>query len=262
MTHGRVQGKVALVTGGASGIGAAAASLMHDEGAEVVITDIHEPQSPETSEALTFFHHDISEEDTWKRVIGQTVDRYGKLDILVNCAGINGTTFNEPQDPEHLGIEQFRRVMRVNAEGTFLGCKHGIAVMKDRGGSIVNVGSLSAILTLPGMLDYASSKSVIRYLTKAVALHCLNKGYNIRCNLVSPGAIYTPLWDPIFAKCEDRTAYENTTRDTIPMKRWGMPIDVAYAILYLASDEAKHVTGTNITVDGGQLVSGQGTRGR
>jgi NAD(P)-dependent dehydrogenase (short-subunit alcohol dehydrogenase family) len=112
------------------------------------------------------------------------------------------------------------------------------------------------------MLDYASSKSVIRYLTNAVALYCLTRDYKIRCNLVTPGAIYTPLWNSIFGDSEDRTEKENAIREKIPMKEWGMPVDVAYAILYLASDEAKHVTGTNIVVDGGQLISGQATRGR
>jgi len=259
MEKGRVQGKVALVTGGASGIGAAAASLMHDEGANVVITDIKEP---ETDTPLIFYHHDISDEENWRTVIRRSVNHFGQLDILVNCAGINGAAFNEPQDPEFITIEQFRRVMKVNAEGTLLGCKHGIAAMKKRGGSIVNVGSLAALLTLPGMLDYASSKSVIRYLTNAVALYCLTRDYKIRCNLVTPGAIYTPLWNSIFGDSEDRTEKENAIREKIPMKEWGMPVDVAYAILYLASDEAKHVTGTNIVVDGGQLISGQATRGR
>ena len=257
MAEGRVQGKSALITGGASGIGFAAASLLHNEGAEVVITDINEP---ETHENMTFIRHDISDEDEWKNVMNRTLNQFGKLDILVNCAGINGVAFNAPQDPEYLSLEQFRKVMAVNGEGTFLGCKHAIAAMKERGGAIVNVGSLSAVLTMPGMLDYALSKSVIRYLTRAVALYCADKGYNIRCNLVTPGATYTPLWDCIFGDSEDRKEKEETIREKIPLKKWVMPEDVAYAILYLTSDEARMVTGADIVVDGGQLIKGQTTR--
>jgi NAD(P)-dependent dehydrogenase (short-subunit alcohol dehydrogenase family) len=259
MSKGRVQGKAALVTGGSSGIGAETAALLAKEGARVVITDIREPESPGD---LTFIAHDISREESWDDVMKRTLSLHGTLDILVNCAGINGALFGVPQDPEHISIEQFRRVMAVNAEGTLLGCRFAIAAMKERGGSIVNVGSLSSILPTPAFADYGSSKAVIRYLTKTVALDCLRKGYRIRCNSVTPGAIYTPLWDSLFVAGEDRLMQENEVRERIPMKEWGMPEDIAYAILYLASDEAKHVTGADIIVDGGQYLSGQVARGR
>ena len=257
MGKGRVHGKTAIITGGASGIGLAAARLLHDEGAEVVLTDIQEPPTDVT---MTFLRHDISDEGAWEQVIGDVLDRFGKLDILVNCAGINGTAFNAPQNPEFLSVKQFRNVMSVNGEGTFLGCKHAIAAMKESGGSIVNVGSLSALLTMPNMFDYAASKSVVRYLTRAVALYCADKGYDIRCNLVIPGATYTPLWDTIFGDDEHRKEKEEAVRNMIPLKRWVMPEDVAYAVLYLASDEARCVTGAEILVDGGQYVKGQTTR--
>ncbi len=259
MTEGRIHGKTALITGGASGIGMATAVLFKNEGANVVITDINKP---ETDENFIFYTHDISVEEDWKKVINQTLDQFGKLDILVNCAGINGVAFNAPQDPENIDIEQFQQVMAINGGGTLLGCKHGIKAMKERGGAIVNVGSLSAHLTLPGMLDYASSKSVVRYLTRSVALYCAEKGYGIRCNLVTPGAIYTPLWDCIFGDSEDRKEKEDAIRSKIPLKIWGTPEDVAYAIVYLASDEAKFVTGADLVIDGGQLVKGQPTRGQ
>ncbi|MBN1294903.1 MAG: SDR family oxidoreductase [Candidatus Latescibacteria bacterium] len=259
MKKGRIEGKVALITGGASGIGLATAILFREEGAEVIITDIKEP---ETNNEMTFLYHDITEEDIWENIIRETISRFGKLDILVNSAGINGVAFNQPQDPEHISIEQFRRVMSVNAEGTLLGCKHAIEVMKNNGGAIVNVGSLSAHLTLPGMFDYGSSKSVIRYLTRCVALYCAEQGYNIRCNLVSPGAIYTPLWESIFGNDPDIEIKKQAIKEKIPLKVWGTPEDVAYAILYLASDEAKFVTGADLSVDGGQLVKGQPTRGQ
>ena len=259
MKDGRINGKVALITGGASGIGFATAELFLKEGAEVIITDL---KKPENNTDMTFFYQNITEEETWKKVISETVDRFGKLDILVNSAGINGVAFNLPQDPEHISIEQFRRVMGVNGEGTLLGCKYAIGAMKGNGGAIVNVGSLSAHLTLPGMFDYGSSKSVIRYLTRCAALYCAEQGYNIRCNLVSPGAIYTPLWDSIFGDDPEIEQKKQAIKEKIPLKIWGTPEDVAYAILYLASDEAKFVTGADILVDGGQRVKGQPTRGQ
>ena len=259
MKNGRVQNKVAVVTGGASGIGFATASLFEREGAEVIIADIKKPSA---STDLVFISHDISSKKDWDGLFSEIQRLYGRLDILVNCAGINGLTFDAPHDPEHISIDQFRRVMSVNAEGTIMGCQHGIAAMKGHGGSIVNVNSLSSLLILPGMFDYAASKAVIRYLTKAVALDCATKGYKIRCNSVTPGAIYTPLWDTIFSKCADKAEKEKEVREKIPLQQWGQPEDVAYAILYLASDEARHVTGADIVVDGGQYIKGQATRGQ
>lgn len=259
MANERLRGKTAIVTGGASGIGAAVAALFHTEGALVLATDIREPR---VQSGPLFMRHDISSEDDWNRVIAEVMERYGRLDILVNCAGINGALFGVPQDPEHLTIEQFRRVMSVNAEGTLLGCRSAIAAMKEHGGAIVNVGSLSSILALPGMTDYGASKAVISYLTRAAAADCLRKGYRIRCNSVTPGAVLTPLWDVFLGEPDERTRRMDDVRDAIPMKEWGMPEDVAYAALYLASDEAKHVTGADILVDGGQLLMGAATRGR
>lgn len=256
---GRVAGKIAIVTGGASGIGAAVAALFYAEGANVTATDIQEPGVPS---GFKFMRHDISSEDDWNRVVSSVVGRFGRLDILVNCAGINGATFGVPQDPEHITIEQFRRVMSVNAEGTLLGCRTAIGAMKEHGGAIVNVGSLSSLLALPGMVDYGASKAVIAYLTRAAAADCIRKGYRIRVNSVTPGAVLTPLWDVFLGDESERTRRMEDVRKTIPMKEWGMPDDVAYAALYLASDEAKHVTGSDIIVDGGQYIMGTTTRGR
>ncbi len=256
---GRVSGKIAIVTGGSSGIGAAVAALFHAEGASVLATDIREPRDTTGPE---FMRHDISSEEDWSRVVSSAVGRFGRIDILVNCAGINGATFGVPQDPEHITIEQYRRVMSVNAEGTLLGCRFAIGAMKERGGAIVNVGSLSSLLALPGMVDYGASKAVIAYLTRATAADCIRKGYRIRCNSVTPGAVLTPLWDVFLGEPDERTRRMDEVREAIPMKEWGMPEDAAYAVLYLASDEAKHVTGADILVDGGQFLMGTVTRGR
>lgn len=257
MLEGRIAGKRAVVTGGASGIGLAVARLFLREGASVVITDI---QELEDGDRLTFFHHDIANEEGWCTILDHAAGHLGGLDILVNSAGINGAAPGRLNDPEHLTLEQFRRVMSVNGEGTFLGCKHAIRLMKEHGGAIVNIGSLSALLTMPAMFDYAASKSVIRYLTRAVALYCAEKGYDIRCNLVTPGATYTPLWDTFLGGAPDRAEQENAIRDRIPLKRWTMPEDVASAVLFLASDEARNVTGADIVVDGGQYIKGSSTR--
>lgn len=257
MPGNRVSNKVTLISGGASGIGLAAARLMRDEGAHVMITDINEPAE---DSGFEFMRHDIADEESWKGVMDRVGTVFGRLDILVNSAGINGTGFGRPQDPENLSLEQFEDVMAVNGGGTFLGCRHAIAAMKERGGSIVNVGSLSAHLTMPNMFDYAASKSVVRYLTRAVAVHCAENGYDIRCNLVTPGAVLTPLWNTIFDDSKNRREQEDAIRAKIPLGRWTMPEDVAYAILYLASDEARCVTGAELVVDGGQLAKGQTTR--
>jgi len=248
---------VAIVTGGASGIGCATIELLRKEGATVVITDRNEPADRNFQ---PFLLHDITKEKQWDHVVGWTLGQYGKLDILVNCAGINGACFKSPQDPEHLSLEQFREVMSVNGEGTFLGCRSAVVAMKEKGGNIVNIGSIITHVTTAVMLDYAASKSVINYLTRSVALYCADRGYDIRCNLVTPGATYTPLWDTLFEGNMDRKHQENTVREKIPLKRWTMPIDVAYAVLYLASDEARCVTGAEIIVDGGQVIKGQNTR--
>jgi len=259
LNKGRVPGKRALVTGGSSGIGAAVVALLRAEGAAVIPADIREPR---TGPDPDWRYHDVSSEESWAKLEAVVRERLGGLDILVNCAGINGAAFKVPQDPEFIGIGQIRRVMKVNAEGTLLGCRFAIGMMKESGGAIVNIGSLASLMALPGMADYGSSKAVIAYLTRAVALDCLRKGYRIRCNLVTPGAIYTPLWDTFFEGAENRAEMEEEVRGRIPMKVWGMPEDVAYAVLYLASDEAKHVTGADILVDGGQYLAGQATRGR
>jgi 3(or 17)beta-hydroxysteroid dehydrogenase len=152
--------------------------------------------------------------------------------------------------------------MSVNAEGTLLGCRFAIGAMKEHGGAIVNVGSLSSLLALPGMVDYGASKAVIAYLTRATAADCIRKGYRIRVNSVTPGAVLTPLWDVFLGGPEERAESMDKVRESIPMKEWGMPDDVAYAALFLASDEAKHVTGADILVDGGQYLMGTATRGR
>ncbi|WP_026098997.1 glucose 1-dehydrogenase [Kamptonema formosum] len=250
---GRVEGKVALVTGGASGIGKATARMLAREGARAVITDISESAGTAAASEIAgaiFLKHDVSSEQQWQEVIAQTIAEFGKLDILVNCAGITGS--NAPQNPETVTLDAWRQVMSVNMEGVVLGCKYAIPAMRDSGGAIVNISSLAGEIGTAMAVAYGASKASLTQFSKSVALYCAQKGYKIRCNSILPGAILTPLWDALLGSGTEREQRLNEFRETIPLKVWGEPDDVAFAVVYLASDESKFVTGTEIVIDGGQ----------
>jgi 3(or 17)beta-hydroxysteroid dehydrogenase len=248
-TTGRVQDKTALITGGADGIGKAIATLLAKEGAQVIIADVNVELGEKTANELggSFISLDVSQETAWKEAMGII----GRLDILVNNAGIIGRGI---QDPEHATLEEWRKVHAINLDSVFLGCKHAIGAMKEHGGSIVNMSSRSGIVGVPGAAAYASTKAAVRNHTKSVALYCAQQGYNIRCNSVHPGSIMTAMWKGMLGEGED---YERNlakfTKDT-PMKRFGTPEEVAYAVLYLASDESSYTTGSELSVDGGILA--------
>ena len=256
----RVKGKIVLVTGAAQGIGRAIAELLIQEGAKVIVTDILKPEGEKVARDLgpsaCFYPLDVSREEEWQAITQFVKTQFGKLDILVNNAGIMGsTTHLGPLDPENSSLESWHRIHAVNLDGTFLGCKYGIALIKDRGGSIINVSSRSGVVGIPSAAAYASSKAAIRNHTKTVALYCAEKGYNIRCNALLPAAILTPLWNNILGKDEEKRQRSIATlAEGIPLKRMGDPKDVAYAVLYLASDESGYLTGTDITIDGGILA--------
>jgi 3(or 17)beta-hydroxysteroid dehydrogenase len=250
----RVAGKVVLVTGAGSGIGRATAKLLAAEGATVVVTDIDKPGGLETVQQIgagnsgggvRFEEHDTAKEEDWKRIIDGVMAREGRLNGLVNNAGIAGPF---PSTFETETVEQWRRMLSINVEGVFLGCKHGVPAMKQSGGgSIVNTSSLAAFLGTPALSAYGASKGAVRQFTKTVAMDCARKGYKIRCNSVHPGIIMTPMGQGILPTDKAR---ERALR-TIPIGEFGAPEDIAYGILYLISDESRFVTGSELVIDGG-----------
>lgn len=260
MQHKRLENKVALITGAAQGIGKQTAIMFAKEGAHVVLSDINDSEglvaANEIGENATYIHLDVQVEDDWKKAIDFVLKQYGKLDILVNNAAVTG--FQKglgPQDPEHASLESWRSVHAINTDGVFLGCKYAIQTMKEfNGGSIVNISSRSGLVGIPGAAAYAASKAAVRNHTKTVALYCCEKGYNIRCNSVHPAAILTPMWEPMLGKEPQRSAIMAAITKDIPMQRMGEAEDVAHAIIFLASDESKYITGIELTVDGGILA--------
>jgi len=256
---GRVAGKVALVTGGASGIGRATAIMLSGEGAQVIVSDAsdrdRERVISEVGASAIFMQHDVTDDNQWSQVMAVIRDRFGRLDILVNSAGITGIP--GPQNPENATLELWRQVMQVNMEGAFLGCQYAIGIMKDTvGGAIVNVSSLAGITPTPGAIAYGASKASLSHYSKSVALYCAQSGYHIRCNCILPGAIRTPIWDGFLGEGDDRQLREEQIRANIPMGVWGEPSDIAHAVVFLASDESKFVTGAELVIDGGQALNG------
>jgi 3(or 17)beta-hydroxysteroid dehydrogenase len=254
----RVKNKIALITGGSRGIGAATAQLLVQEGAQVIITDVRDDEGTRYAQNIgaIYYHLDVSVESDWKKIIDEIKKKWGRLDILFNNAGIIGLDPQlGPQDPEYTTLESWHYVHRINLDGVFLGCKYGISLMKLHGGSIINMSSRSGMVGVPGTAAYASSKAAIRNHTKTVALYCAQKKYNIRCNSIHPAAILTSLWDPML--CSHNKSKDTMITDLaagIPLGHMGEPLDVAYAVLYLASDESKYMTGAEIVLDGGILA--------
>ena len=258
MVH-RLAGKVALITGATQGIGKACAELFVKEGAFVFLTDINdslgEKAALEIGSQAQYLHLDVQKEDEWNLVIREIIKEKKYLDILINNAGITG--FQEGfglQDPENASLDSWRKVHAVNSDGVFLGCQKAIQQMKQHKGSIVNVSSRSGMVGIPGAAAYAASKAAVRNHTKSVALYCCEKGYNIRCNSIHPAAILTPIWEPMLGTGAEREERLAQIAKGIPMNKLGSPEDVAYAALFLASDEAKYITGVELTVDGGILA--------
>ncbi len=246
----RVADKIALITGGASGIGRAAAKRLAAEGARVAVSDINIDGAHLTAAEIGgdafAVEHDVTDEASWSLVLAETEDRLGGLHILVNCAGIValGTV-------EETTLEDWRRVHAVDLDSVFLGCKLAVPVIaRHGGGSIVNLSSISGIIAGHNLAAYNSAKAGVRHLTKSVALHCARQGYGIRCNSIHPAFIDTAMLDDILRRGTREEGLERLARQ-VPLGRVGDTDDVAWAVVYLASDESKFMTGAELVLDGG-----------
>jgi 3(or 17)beta-hydroxysteroid dehydrogenase len=255
----RLHSKVALVTGGASGLGKAISERLLAEGATVVITDLQVSLGLATATecGFGFIEQDVTDEIRWTEVIREVQERHGGLHILVNNAGILG-----PMDaisPENTRLEDWRQVFAVNVEGVFLGCKAAIpAIHASGGGSIINVASVAGLLATPYATAYGASKAAVRHLTKSVAQHCAQERLNIRCNSVHPGNVRTPLWDKQAAESAQKRGVSLETivaerASAVPRGELTEPQDVAAAVAFLASEDARCIVGAKLIVDGGVI---------
>lgn len=250
---GRVAGKVAIVTGGASGMGKADAMLLAAEGAKVVVADLNETDGQAVAGAIgdsaIFLRLDVTDEEGWKSVIATTLDTFGRLDILVNNAGMImlGTIVDTD-------LEAWRKVNAVNSDGVFLGCKHAIPAMADSGGgSIINMSSVAAIHGQSFVAAYTASKGAVRSLTKNVAMFCKEQKNGIRCNSVHPDGVKTPMVVKV-AMGKDTATQEEIEE----VGRYGNmcePDDIANLVLYLASDESRFVNGAEMVIDNGSTIT-------
>jgi 3(or 17)beta-hydroxysteroid dehydrogenase len=248
----RVKGKVAIVTGGAGGLGRAEAIMLAGEGARVVVTDIDEAAIERVSVEINSLggkcisiKHDVTSESDWGRVIETTLREFEKLDVLVNNAGV--IFYKKIEDTS---LAEWRSLISVNLDGVFLGVRSAIEAMKKSGGgSIINIASVAALIGNPNAAAYHASKGGVRSLTKAAAIECSKAGYgyNIRVNSIYPGVIETAMADPLK---QDEAKYK-TALSWHPIGHFGEPEDVAHGVLYLASDESKFLTGSELVIDGG-----------
>ncbi len=250
----RLDGKVSVITGGGSGIGRAICERFCEEGAIVIVADINQAVGQQVAKTVgdltSFFKLDVREKGQWHSLMNEVTQKHGKLDILVNNAGILSTTSR--QSVEDVDLEEWRSVQSVNVEGVFLGCQAAVNVMKSVGGAIVNLSSVAGLIASPGILAYGASKGAVRQLTKSIAVDCARKGYGIRCNSVHPGLIDTDMGQNSMHMGGGNPEENYRKRVALtPMGEAGSPIDIANGIVFLASDEARHVTGAELVIDGG-----------
>lgn len=248
---GRLDGKVALVTGAASGLGKADCEVFVAEGATVFVSDINVTGAQAVADALgdraIAVAHDVGIEADWQRVYAQIDAQFGRLDILVNNAGIVVIA-----DPEETSLDQYEKVMRVMSTSVFLGCKYGIPLLaKSTAGSIINMSSIASHLGYPPFFAYSAAKGAVRSMSKSIAVHCQDKGYPIRCNTIHPSSIETPM----IQSAQGRAGEEHAIADgVLPAGATGSPRDVANLILFLASDDSRFLTGGEYIVDNGLSI--------
>jgi 3(or 17)beta-hydroxysteroid dehydrogenase len=257
---GRLDGRTALVTGGASGLGQAIAARLAAEGAAVVISDLQRELGERTAAGLgaAFVYQDVTSEEHWPLVLGQASELAGPVSILVNNAGIAGAA--DVVTPEDTRFADWKQIFSVNVDSVFLGCRAGIAAMRASGGggSIVNMSSIAALLATPDSTAYGAAKAAVRQLTKSVAQHCAQEGLKIRCNSVHPGEVATPLWEGYVAqtaRVRGVPAEEivREARARVPLGDMPQPEDVAAGVAFLCSDDARFITGAELIVDGGVI---------
>lgn len=252
-------GKIALVTGGASGLGRAIAARLASDGATVVISDIQLELGTATAAELgvAFLEQDVCDESRWEQIIQEIEERYDRMDVLVNNAGILGSV--DAFNPEDTRFSDWKRLFAVNVDSVFLGCRAALPAMRRAGGgSIINISSISGLLATPYATAYGATKATVRQLTKTVAQHCAQQKLNIRCNSVHPGVVRTPLWD----RWAEETAQlrgvlmediVDEAQARVPLGDLTVPEDIAAAVSFLASDQARHITGAKLIVDGGVI---------
>jgi NAD(P)-dependent dehydrogenase (short-subunit alcohol dehydrogenase family) len=259
---GRLTGRTALVTGGASGLGRAVAARLTDEGASVVISDVQREQGGQAADALGahYLYQDVTSEEQWPLVLRQAEVLAGPVSILVNNAGIAGAA--DRVSPEDTRLADWKQIFTVNLDSVFLGCRAGIAAMRHTGGgSIVNMSSIAALLATPDSTAYGAAKAAVRQLTKSVAQHCAQEQLGIRCNSVHPGEVRTPLWDGYIAQTAQVQGVpaEQLVREAkarVPLGDMPAPDDIAAGVAFLCSDDARFITGAELIIDGGLIYCG------
>ena len=249
----RVSGKVAIVTGGASGIGRAVCTSLAAEGATVIVADIDAWGGNRTAESTgdnaVFKQLDVSSEEQWQAIMGEVIREHGQLNVLVNSAGVGISGIFE-----ETALEDWNRLMSINLTGLFLGCKHSVIAMKkchDVNGSIINISSIAGVVGGGDIAAYSASKGGVTTLTKSIALSCAERGLNIRCNSIHPTYVDSEMLDPIAELFPNRDAMRAAMSENVPIGRLASPRDIANAVLFLASDESSMMTGTSMMVDGG-----------
>lgn len=246
---GKLDGKVAIITGGASGLGAEDARLLAAEGAKVVISDVQDALGEALAAEIPgslYLHHDVRDEAAWESVVAQTLAAFGRLDILVNNAGL--VRFGSV---EELSYADYKLQVDVMLDGTFLGCKAAIPHMsRDGGGSIINMASVGGMKGISAIPAYAGAKGGIIAMTRSIAVHCQEQKYRIRVNSIAPGGIVTPMTAQALAQLpsDDPGLEQNSAHGM------GQPIDIANMVLYLACEDGRHITGTNIVIDNGETM--------